>query len=47
MNLGEALALYGDLEQRCPSATSISDSSITSRSIEDTVGNVTMDSMMN
>lgn len=40
INLVEALALYGDLEQQCPSATSISDSSITSGSIEDTVGNV-------
>ena len=42
----EVLASYGDLEQRCPTATSISDSSLTSGSVKETVGNVTMDSMM-
>lgn len=46
INFVEALASYGDLEQCCPTATSILDSSLTSESVEEAVGNMTMDSKM-
>ena len=42
----EALASYGDLEQSCPTVASFSDSSLTSGSVDEKLGNVTMDSMM-
>ena len=46
INFVEALASYGDLEQSCPTAASFSDSSLTSGSVDEKLGNVTMDSMM-